>query len=213
MSNTPNLAVVAAPEEQEPACQTVSLLDALAQHDDDGVNAALAVLKLGAEAQLVSLFTEDAVPVTSHYLEATETWTGTYARCLGEGCPACKAGLNKSNHLFLPVVDRLDGLIKILKIPTQKGPGKLLTEIGQVLSMPNRSNLIIGITRNQNFVHHVTIEAEGAPDPEVLAAIKTFLDRVDQGVLRVIDTIPEFPAAELATHERIAKRLTIVGRG
>ena len=165
MSNVIELAPDEATDQSSTA--TVSLLDALFETDEGDSTGTLEIIRIGTDASFVSLFTEDAVPVAAHYLEATETWAGTYAQCTGDGCPACRAGLTRTEYLLLPVVDRLDGAVKVQRMNRQKGPGKLLTELGQVLRLPNRDDLVIRITRNRNFVHKLEIEAETAPDPDV----------------------------------------------
>jgi hypothetical protein len=44
-----------------------------------------------------------------------------------------------------------------------------------------------------------------------VAAVRTFTEKVDSGILDVASVMPSFSAEELATHERIAKRLKLVG--
>jgi hypothetical protein len=208
MSNSPNLAVVAEEDEHTGA---VSLFDVLSETSDEGANTALEVVRIGADAAFVSFFTDDVVPVSAHYLEGTDSWAGTYARCLGDGCPACRAGLTKTDYLLLPVVDRLEGAVKVLRITRQKGPGKLLTELGQVLSLPDRDGLVVRIVRNRNFIHSLSVESESQLDPDLVEAVRAFTERADSGVLDVASVMPSFTAEELATHERISKRLKLVG--
>ena len=196
---------------EQSSTPTISLLDALAETEADDESGAVEMLRIGADASFVSLFTEDVIPVSSHFLEATDSWDRTYARCLGDDCPACKAGLSRAEHLLLPVIDRIEGRVKVLRITRQKGPGKLLTELGQVLAMPNREDLVLRITRKKNFVHTVTFESEQAFDPELAQAVRSFTDKVEAGVLDVTSVIPVFPAEELATHEKIARALKLSG--
>lgn len=188
----------------------VSLLDIIAETESSSADAPLGVIRIGTDAAFVSFFTEDVVPISAHYLEGTDSWAGTHAQCLGDGCPACRAGLTKTEYLLLPIVDRLDGIVKVLRITRQKGPGKLLTELGQVLALPDRDKLIVRITRSKNYVHHIAIEAETELDPDLVEAVRAFSQRMDAGALDVKDVIPLFTADDLATHERIAKRLTLV---
>lgn len=208
MTNTQSLAVVA---DQEDNTEAVSLFDVLSDTTDDGANSALEVVRVGTDAAFVSFFTYDVVPVSAHYLEGTESWTGTYARCLGDGCPACRAGLTKTDYLLLPVVDRLEGAVKVLRVNRQKGPGKLLTELGQVLALPDRDRLVVRIVRNKNYVHTLSVESESELDHDLVAAVRTFTEKVDSGAIDVASVMPSFSVEELATHERIAKRLKLVG--
>lgn len=209
MTNTTDLTTVAGKDDQNNA-DTISLLDVIAQTDDGDTGATLDVIRIGTDANFISLFTQDVVPVPAHYLEATDNWAGTYARCLGDKCPACQAGLNKTNYLLLPVLDRLEGAVKVLRITHQKGPGKLLTELGQVLAMPDRDRLVVRITRNRNYVHQLAIESETDLDPDLAAVVGTFIEKVEQGTLDISSVIPLFSVEDMATHEKIAKRLTLV---
>lgn len=101
---------------------TISLFDAIAEADDTGKGDVLGFVRIGTDASFKCVFTADAVPVSAHYLPATDTWDGTYAQCLGEDCPACKAGILRSDYLLLPVVDRVEGQVKVLRITRKKGP-------------------------------------------------------------------------------------------
>ena len=188
---------------------TISLFDAIAEADDTGTGDALGTVRIGTDASFISVFTEDVVPVSAHYLPATDTWDGTYAQCLGEACPACKAGLNRSDYLLLPVMDRVEGLVKVLRITRKKGPGQLLTELGQVLAMPGRERLVVRIIRTKNYIHQVAIASEGDLAPDLVEAVRAFGEKVRQGVLDVSKVIPRFTAEELQTHAGIAKRLSL----
>lgn len=212
MTNTPTLTVVKDPELENPRTATISLLDVIAEPDESGARAVLETLRIGADASFVSLFTGDVAPLSYHYLERDGDWDGTYAQCLGAECPACKAGLTKTDGLLLPVMDRLDGRVKVMRITRQKGPGKLLTELGQILAMPNRDRLVVRITRDRNYVNHVAIEAEESIDPDLAQAVATFMEKVESGVIEIPSVIPFFSAEEMATHGRIAKRLSLVRR-
>ena len=66
--------------------------------------------------------TGDGVCVDAHYLEEAEDWSPGYIQCTGDDCPACAAGINRSRFLLLPVVDRVEGKVKLLRVPAQKGP-------------------------------------------------------------------------------------------
>jgi hypothetical protein len=188
---------------------TISLFDAIAEADDTGTGDALGMVRIGTDASFISVFTQDVVPVSAHYLPAIDTWDSTYAQCLGEACPACKAGIHRSDYLLLPVVDRVEGLVKVLRITRKKGPGQLLTELGQVLAMPGRDRLVMRITRNRNYVHQVAIASEGDLAPDLVEAVRAFDEKVNQGVLDVSKVIPRFTAEELLTHTGIAKRLSL----
>jgi hypothetical protein len=188
---------------------TISLFDAIAEADDTGKDDSLGFVRIGTDANFISVFTADAVPITAHYLPATDTWDKTYVQCLGEDCPACKAGLKRSDYLLLPVVDRVEGLVKVLRITRKKGPGQLLTELGQVLAMPGRERLVVRIIRTENYIHRVAIASESDLAPDLVEAVKAFSEKVTQGVLDVSKVISRFTAEELLTHTGIAKRLSL----
>src|SRR5262249_18323383 len=74
----------------------VSLTDWAATTEQDEAPSSLTVLKLSAEPVYVSLFTDQGADVTAHYLERTETWAGGYVYCVGTGCPACTAQIDRN---------------------------------------------------------------------------------------------------------------------
>ena len=79
----------------------VSLTDWAAATDQDDAPSSLAVLKLSGEPVYVSFFTDQGADVTAHYLERTETWAGGYVNCVGAGCPACAAQIDRKRFVLL----------------------------------------------------------------------------------------------------------------
>jgi hypothetical protein len=191
----------------------VSLTDWAATADQDDNSPSLTTLKLSAEPAYVSLFTDQGADVTAHYLERTETWAGGYIYCLGVGCPACTAQIDRKRFVLLPVADLTDARIKVLRVPSEKGPGKLLTEMLKVLSLPNRAEIVTKISRTSNYQYIVDAHRQDALGPDVLAAIKRFGDQLDAKIIDLRSVVTKLPGAEIAQHERIAKRLTLEGRG
>ncbi len=210
MQNVTKLSV--AEDHDAPDDTTVSIFDVIAETNEEDKEASLEVLRIGTDVNFVSFFTDHLKPVSAHYLEATETWAGTYAKCLGDDCPACKAGLTPTEYFLMPVIDRLEGRVKVLRITRQKGPGKLLTELGQVLALPDRDKLIVRITRNNQYIHKLEIESERDLDPDLVRVMSEFTARVNAGALNVEDVIPSFSECEMSTHEQIAKRLALVSQ-
>jgi hypothetical protein len=190
----------------------VSLTDWAATTDQDDASLSLTVLKLSAEPVYVSLFTDQGADVTTHYLERTETWTGGYIFCLGAGCPACAAQIDRKRFVLLPVADLTDARVKILRVPSEKGPGKLLTELLKVLSLPNRAEVVTKISRTGNYQHIVDAHRQDALGPDVLAVIKRFVDQLNTKIINLRSAVTRLPAAEITQHERLSKRLALEGR-
>jgi hypothetical protein len=190
----------------------VSLTGWAATTDQDDNSPSLTVVKLSAEPAYVSLFTDQGADVTAHYLERTETWAGGYVYCLGAGCPACAAQIDRKRFVLLPVADLTDARVKILRVPSEKG-GKLVTELLKVLSLPSRAEVVTKISRTSNYQYIVDAHRQDALGPDVLAAIKRFVDQLDAKVIDLRSAVTRLPAAEIAQHERIAKRLALEGRG
>ncbi len=210
MPNLSKPSVATEDENETTASSTISLFDAIAETETGVDGDALEIIRIGTDANFISLFTHDVVPVSAHYLEATDDWSGTYAQCHGDVCPACQAGLSKTEYVLLPVLDRLEGQVKVLRITRQKGPGKLLTELGQVLAMPDRDRLVVRIVRSRNYVHQLTFESETDLDPALADAVRAFTEKVEKGVLHVKNVIPQYSIEEMVTHDKIAKRLLLV---
>ena len=98
-------------------------------------------------------------------------------------------------------------------MPSEKGPGKLVTELLKVLGLPNRAEVVTKISRTSNYQYIVDAHRQDALGPDVLAAIKRFADQLDAKVIDLRSTVTRLPASEIAQHERIAKRLALEGRG
>lgn len=190
----------------------VSLTDWASTADREGTPSSLSVLRLSAEPAYVSLFTDQGADVTAHHLERTETWTGGYVFCLGAGCPACAAQIDRKRFVLLPVADLTDARVKILRVPSEKGPGKLLTELLKVLSLPNRAEVVTKISRTSNYQYIVDAHRQDALGPDVLAAIKRFVDQLNAKIIDLRSAVTRLPAAEITQHERISKRLALEGR-
>jgi hypothetical protein len=191
----------------------VSLTDWAATTDQDDAPSSLAVLKLSGEPVYVSFFTDQGADVTAHYLERTETWAGGYVHCVGAGCPACAAQIDRKRFVLLPVADLTDARIKILRVASEKGPGKLLTEMLKVLSLPNRAEIVTKISRTSNYQYIVDAHRQDALSPDVMTAIKRFADQLNAGIVDLRSVVTRLPAAEIMQHERISKRLALEGRG
>ena len=191
----------------------VSLTDWAATTDQDDAPSSLSVLKLSGEPVYVSFFTDQGADVTAHYLERTETWAGGYVYCLGTGCPACAAHIDRKRFVLLPVADLTDARIKVLRVPSEKGPGKLLTEMLKVLGLPNRAEIVTKISRTGNYQYVVDAHRQDALSPDVMAAIKRFTVQLNANIIDLGSVVTRLPAAEITQHERIAKRLALEGRG
>jgi hypothetical protein len=214
MNNTSNdAAAIAAETSPSETSSLVSLTDWATATDKDDSQSSLSVLKLSTEPVFVSLFTDQGADVTTHYLEYTETWAGGYVHCLGEGCPACAAQIDRKRFVLLPMADLTDAKIKILRVPSEKGPGKLLTEILKVLSLASRADIVTKISRTKGFQYLVEAHRQEALNPDVAAAIKRFVDQLKAKVIDLRSVVTSIPASEMAQHERIAKRLELEGRG
>ena len=196
--------------------KSTTMMISLAAFSDEEEQAAQAggipeILRISNTASYVSFFTGDGVRVDAHFLEEAEDWSPGYVQCIGDDCPACAAGINRSRFLLLPVVDRVEGKVKLLRVPAQKGPGKLLTEIMKILGLENRDDVIAKITREGRFAYQVEPKPAPELDPEVIRAVKRFRESLDEGGIDLTDSVTKFTADEIATHPSIAKRLDLEG--
>jgi hypothetical protein len=199
--NTVNTTVVEGPK-------LVSLLDLSNEPDQPAQLAGLTIPE--TEPALVTLFTDQGVRVTSHYLPKTGQWDSGFYHCLGLGCPACAAEMSPQTFVLLPVVDRTDGEVKIVRVRTEKGPGKLLTELSKVLSLSNRGNIITKISR-KNYQYSVEAVREESVHPDLATAIKQFLEQLAAKIIDITSVVPRIPASEMLQHEHVAKRLEAMG--
>jgi hypothetical protein len=177
--------------------------------DEDQEARPLSVLRLSTEPVYVSVFSDQGCDVETHYLEATDGWAGGYVHCLGKGCPACVARIDRKRFLLLPVADLTDAQVKLLRVPAEKGPGRLRTEIVKILALPDRAGIVTRITRARDFHHTVEAHRSEALGPDVAAAIKRFVDGLNAGAIDLKSVVTSLTAAEMTEHERVAKRLSL----
>lgn len=198
-----------------PEAETRPSLTSLADWaaDDGPQDMTLSTLRLSSEPAYVSFFTDQGADVEAHYLDAAADWAGGYVHCLGQACPACRARIDRKRFLLLPVADLTDALIKVLRVPAEKGPGKLRTEITKVLTLPNRDSLVVTITRGRNYQYAVEARRSDVLAPDVGAAIKRFVEVLNAGAIDLRAPVIAMAAEEMAQHERVAKRLALEGRG
>lgn len=169
------------------------------------------ILNVGKDAAYVSMFTKNGVPVQTHYLEEADGFTAGYVHCIGEGCPACRAGLKPSEFLLLPVFDHITGEVAILRISTARGAGKLLTEIGKVMNLPNPDNYIAKISRPDRYTYSVEIKTRSEADPDAIRKVQAFNAQYNNGEIDLAASITKMSASEMTEHPRIAKTLQLEG--
>src|SRR4051794_16384323 len=77
------------------------------------------VLTLWREGKYyLMFFTSQGEQLASHYDEAERSYL-----CLGEGCPACGAGVRSTKHVYLPVWDAQNRRVAVLKFDARSdGP-------------------------------------------------------------------------------------------
>jgi hypothetical protein len=121
--------------------------------------------------------------------------------------------VDRKRFVLLPVADLTDGMIKILRVPAEKGPGKLVTELVKVLNLPSRADIITKISRIKNYQYVVEAHREDVLNPDILAAIKRFVQELEAGLVNLGSIVTRIPASEMVQHERIARRLELEGRG
>lgn len=169
------------------------------------------ILNVGKDAAYVSVFTKNGVPVQTHYIEEADGFTAGYVHCIGEGCPACRAGFKPSQFLLLPVFDHITGEVAILRISTARGAGKLLTEIGKIMNLPNPDNYIAKISRPDRYTYGVEIKTRSEADPDAIRKVQAFNAQYNNGEIDLAASITKMSASEMTEHPRIAKTLQLEG--
>jgi hypothetical protein len=114
--------------------------------------------------------------------------------------------------MLLPVADLTDSTIKILRVPPEKGAGKLLTEILKVLSLENRAEIVTKIARTKKYQYVVDAHRQDELHPDVAAAVKRFVQQLNAGVADLRSVVTRMPASEMVQHDLVAKRLELEGR-
>ena len=104
--------------------------------ENAGVRQAKKVFIPVGGSAFVRPFTDQEETVKVHYL--TSKGPGSqqqgYVRCLGEGCPACAAGIQPRELELLPVYNADDGEVQVLQLPVpQDERQKALSLRNQIL--------------------------------------------------------------------------------
>ena len=167
----------------------------------------LRVLTISQGRAYLSFWTNLGKPVVAHYFNDTSYWASGPYRCLGDGCPACSAGIAKHRYSLVPALDRLTSETVLLRIPTQRGPGRLATELDKVLYHPNKQHLIARITRNDRRQFEVNVLNASRSDRSLLFAAKQFKWQMDNQELDLTASIANISAVEMASHPCIASAL------
>lgn len=185
-------------------------IDDLLNAEEEISDQPLETVWLKEEPSYLNIFTKNVLQVDAHYLKGDTILSNGYYRCIGDSCPACKAELQKQAFVLLPVVDFYDATVKILRIPRQKGPGKLLTEIGKVTSLPDPSSVMTKITKGSNNKYSVDVK-ERQSDGDIAAAVKRFQKQIEAGMVEIGSVVPELSRADMASHAEVAKKLKLEG--
>lgn len=191
--------------------QLTSALDLVDEESIAPQTGMLEALRLGQDTVFISVFTDQGLVVKRHFLEATTTYSRGYYACLGTNCPACRAGITANEVLRLPVVDRLTAGIKLMDIPTQRGPGKLLTELKPALQASDPEKIVLQITRDAKFVYHVMHQAQNETDPQVVSNVQAFAERMKADDVDLMSGLAVLSDDEMRLHEVIARRLSLAG--
>lgn len=191
--------------------QLVSALDLVDEQSIAPQTGMLEALRLGQDSVFISVFTDQGLVTKRHYLEATVTHAGGYYSCTGVDCPACRAGIKASEVLRLPVVDRLTAQIKLLDVPTLRGPGKLLTELKPALQATEPEKIVLQIRRDAKFVYHVIHQAQNEIDPQVVINVRAFVERMEANDVDLMSGLTVLSDEEMRAHEVIARRLNLAG--
>ena len=181
--------------------------------EEDTVNdMTMELLRVGQEPKFLQIFTTQGTMVETHYLSPDKILpNGGYHHCLGSDCPACKATVPKKKFMLLPVGDLIHGDIKILRIPLEKGPGKLATELGKVFALNDPSAVTTIVSCARKYKHTVITKPAGEYHSDIAEAAKQFQKNIDDGVIRVNDAIATISADDMAAHSDIAKMIKLFG--
>ena len=139
----------------------------------------LSALRLSTEPVYVSLFTDQGCRCRGA-LSGSDRWL---VRRL---CPLPRQGLSGMRGADRPqTVSAAAGRrsdrrqVKLLRVPAEKGPGRLRTEIVKVLGLPDRAGIVTRITPRAGLPVHRRCASQDALAPDVAAAIKRFVDALD----------------------------------
>jgi hypothetical protein len=81
-------------------------------------------MKAGESRQIrVVQKASDWVATYEHVVQLGGFWKTI--ECIGNDCPLCKAGVNKSYKIYMPVLDRLDSRVKVFKVSKEAARGLL----------------------------------------------------------------------------------------
>ncbi len=193
---------------------TTISLDAFAMPDETSVEAnasSLQIMSISNDAAYLGFFTKDGFPIEVHWMKEAPGWAPGFVHCLGDECPACKAGLKINRYILLPVLDRITAKVFMLRISTARGPGKLITELGKVLSLPEPEKAIVKVMREDRYTYSVEILGEAEHDPDAIRAVQQFKEQVETGTLDPLASVTSMAHDDMASHPHIEKILMLEG--
>ena len=151
----------------------------------------------------VRLFTADYEPVILHFSKS-EKLKGFF-RCLGEsnGCPACAAGLTRTNYILLPVYSVKEATVGVLRVSESDSHTSLLPQLLEVLS-GDTSQSFQTITRIDNF--NFKVASTNSKNQRLLGAdtITEFMTQVQKGNVELNSIYPHVTAEEMLEDDQIS---------
>jgi hypothetical protein len=171
---------------------------------------ALPVINLWwASTYYLMFFTFNAEQFASHYDDDEK-----YYLCLGEGCcPACKANLRATEHVYLPTWDALSRRVAVLKFLIQPdGPAaKILPFLKRY---KDRLADVVAVVECKGKGEFAIAAHEPLPETDRGALVcREFCEGLEDGTIDLRDCVKRLTPEQVAALASVKKRLTpVVGR-
>ncbi len=167
----------------------------------------LEVVRIGATATMLMLFTSDADPARLHWED--DPTVKSYVPCPGAGCPLCFVHEAQTEYQLLPVLELEKKRVGVLMVSMARGPFSLAAQILPHLRDKEIQDKLILVSRDRGK-YSVTVRPLGERADRCASAIQAFA-QVREAGLRLVTAFPKLSAVELAEVPRVRAKLDAMG--
>lgn len=185
----------------------VDILD-LADEASGAMSQPLEPVRLSENATLLLFFTREAARAKLHFVP--DPAVSSYVECMGPGrCPLCYCAQVPVDMALLPVVNAAMRAVQVLRIPTRRGAGMLMTHLIPHL---RGDDVVNKLFRVQRLGAKYVVEVQALPhDADRCLDVVRDFETVRKAGLKLTSAFPDFTPAELAEVPQIRKMLDSIG--
>ena len=168
---------------------------------------ALERVRLDASEIAIIPFTTEAEGLDLHYCKEPDLTD--YVACNGKNCVLCQIGRAKTTRHLLPVFLPASGIIGVLPVSPSLRPRSLWPQLAQALKDGSRKAVFVSRVQGDSY----TVTAVPLQDDveDGTDAIKLFLDKYKNGLIKLDSVFPKATNEQLAAIPEIDRMLKLRG--